>query len=427
MNFLDGAYIAAVSVAGSIGRALGRCLPGALRSRLDAAAPSVAGRPWVWLHAVSVGELLLAGGILGKLREGGHRVHITTSTEAGLALLHDRLPLWGGGEGMLSGGAFPLDDPRGLEFFFESPPSLFIALETEIWPNLFRELEQRKVPICIINGRLTERSLGSSFKPWLRLAASRLSLVAARDSGSAARFSSLGAPNVELGGNLKADLPAPPPLHLGWGALLEGWQDGHVVIAGNTVEGEEELILVAWERAKEASPKLRLIIAPRQPRRFDSVANWLEKRGHTFRRATGGFSIGAAEWGKTQILLLDTMGELASAYSIGHVALVGGGWLWHGGHNPLEPLHWGVPTLIGPGYSNFEDIVQPLLEANCIQVVGSNEIIDAIKRHLTGLGPGSGATKQAPRVPDCLGGCLQRTWGHLSPYLPDTKQTKIEG
>jgi len=422
VDFLDGTYLVAASLAGSIGRATTKGLPESYRVRMGALAPHSLRPGWIWLHAASVGELLLASGLLSKLGQVGHQVHVTTGTTAGLELLSKRIPDWkngmnGTGDAMcITGGAFPLDDLWGLKSFFEAPPKAFIALETEIWPNLIKEMSDRNIPACIVNGRLTRRTTESLFKPWLRRAASRLSLVAARDEESADRFRSLGAPNVVVGGNLKAELPPPPKLHDGWEVLKAGWRELPVVVAGNTVEGEEELILDAWKKASDSFPGLRLIVAPRQPRRFDTVAKLLDEKGLAYLRASGAWSADVSQWRSTKILLLDTMGELASVYELAQVALVGGGWLWHGGHNPLEPLRWGVPTLIGPNYTNFEDLVLPLLETKHLQVVEAQHIAENIQRLLSQTDPNN----QRPdsfQMPERFQGCLQRTWGYLMPFL----------
>ncbi|NTV75854.1 MAG: hypothetical protein HGA66_16825, partial [Holophaga sp.] len=222
MDLVDSSYLGAVALAGAVARALSRGLPPDWRLRLEAAAPDDLPEGWLWLHAVSVGELVLAEGILAVLRDRGHHVHVTTGTANGMALLARRLPAWDGGTGRVTGGAFPLDDPEGLASFLKVPPGAFVSLETEIWPNLLRELEALGVPRCVVNGRLTRRSLGRG-GPWMARAASRLTVVAARDAASAALFRELGAPRVELGGNLKADLPPPRPLHAGWEHLRRAW------------------------------------------------------------------------------------------------------------------------------------------------------------------------------------------------------------
>lgn len=421
MDTLDLSYRLAVSLAGAVARACQRGLPEAWRLRLNAEAPDLPPGPrtgrWIWLHAVSVGELLLADGLVDRLRRAGHRLHVSTGTPAGLELLHRRLPGWDGGTGQVSGGAFPLDDPAGLEPFFRQAPALFLALETELWPGLLAELQTRGIPSLVVNGRLTEKSLERG-GPWLRRAAARLSLVAARDPASAEAFRRLGAPRVALGGNLKADLPAPRRLHEGWATLRAAWAGQPVVVAGNTVEGEEELVLQAWSQVREEVPGLKLVLAPRQPRRFGAVAGACAARGLRFRRASEpwpGSDAGPDGWQDTDLLLLDTLGELSAAYAEGTLALVAGGWKAPGGHNPLEPVLAGVPTAIGPGFSNFEDLVPPLLDAGRLDRVEASALAAWMIRRLhdAPLRPGVAAP-----LPEALAGALDRTWALLAPYLP---------
>jgi 3-deoxy-D-manno-octulosonic-acid transferase len=375
------------------------------------------GPGWIWVQAVSVGELMLAEGILGRLREAGHRVHVTTGTAAGLKLLEQRLPGWDRGTGRITGGAFPLDDTRGLEPFLRHPPGAFIGLETEIWPNLLRALEVRGVPACIVNGRLTGRSLAKG-RVWMARAASRLALVAARDPDSVAAFRRLGAPRVVLGGNLKADLPPPRPLHPGWEPLREAWRGQPVLVAGNTVDTEEELVLAVWSELRTAHPGLRLVLAPRQPKRFQAVAELLLAKGLRFRRGSGSWPAGPESWADTDILLLDTLGELAGAYAEGTLALVGGGWAWRGGHNPLEPVVLGLPTLLGPGFDNFQDLVTPLLEAGLLRVVPAAGLAGEVAAVLAnGLLRPAAKPGQAG-LPESLSGALGKTWELVSKIIP---------
>jgi 3-deoxy-D-manno-octulosonic-acid transferase len=414
MDLLDSSYLVAVSLAGAVARALMRGLPPDWRLRLEARPPEDLPEGWLWLHAVSVGELLLAEGILGQLREAGHSVHVTTGTRNGLLLLEKRLSGWDRGTGRITGGAFPLDDPLGLEPFLRRAPGAYIGLETELWPNLLRELEVRGVPRCIVNGRLTARSLTRG-GPWMARAASRLTLVAARDEASAEAFRSLGAPCVALGGNLKADLPEPRALHEGWEPLRQAWRGGPVLVAGNTVEGEEALVLQAFDAARALHPDLRLILAPRQPRRFQEAADLLA--GRAFQRASV-WPDSPGVWEGTEILLLDTLGDLASAYREGTVALVGGGWTWHGGHNPLEPVRWGLPTLVGPGFANFVDLVEPLRGAGLVEVTPADDLVPFLLRLLesTPLRPAE-AGNPVP-YPEGLAGSLGKTVAILKKCLP---------
>jgi len=413
VDALDLSYRVTVSLAGAAARACVRGLPEGWRMRLTAEVPELPAGRWVWLHAVSVGELLLADGLLGRLREAGHRVHLSTGTPAGLELLTRRLPDWDGGTGRISGGAFPLDDAAGLEPFLRHAPGTFIALETELWPGLLEALEARGIPRLVVNGRLTEKSLRRG-GPWLRRAAARLTMVAARDEASAWAFRQLGAPQVALGGNLKADLPPPRPLHEGWTALRTAWAGDPVLVIGNTVDGEEGLLVEAWKAARTRTPGLRLILAPRQPRRFEAVAQDFAARGLAFRRASDPWPSMDA-WRGTEVLLLDTLGELPAAYAEGTLALVAGGWCASGGHNPLESLRAGVPTAIGPGFANFEDLVLPLREAGQLEVVEA----PGLEAWLLAALPGAPLRSPGPTIlPESLTGALDRTWSLIAPHLP---------
>ncbi len=420
MHPTDATYIALVSLAATAARALRRGLPAGWRMRLEAGAPEDLQPGWIWLHAVSVGELILAKGLVEKLLNARFRVHLTTGTPAGLAMLDDRAAFWDQGSGLLSGGAFPVDDPAGLRSFLRNPPGAFIALETELWPNLLRQLEARGIPRIVVNGRLTPRTIGRAGMGgrWLRQAAERLTMVAARDPESAENFRSLGAPNVVLGGNLKADLPCPPPLNASWDALRLGWQGDAVIIAGSTLEGEETLVLEAWKQLRSLHPSLRVVLAPRQPRRFEAVADFLAAEGCGFARASASWPEDPRHWQQQEILLLDTLGDLPAVYGEGTLALVGGGWRGKGGHNPLEPVRWGIPTLIGPGYDNFEDLVGPLRSAGRLKVVGESELMAEIRSILDAArarGPGWDANAI---LPEGLSGALEKTWTLLQPFLP---------
>lgn len=412
MNSLDLLYLTAANLAGAVGRVFASSLPEAFRQRLDATPPESLKAGWIWIHAVSVGEILLAPGLLEKLLARGEQVHLTTGTPAGLELLERRVPEWDRGRGLLTGGAFPLDDTEGLRAFLAPPPQLFLALETEIWPNLLRELELRGVPKAIVNGRLTSRSAGRSL---LRQASRRLDLVAARDPESADSFRELGAPNVILGGNLKSDLPAPKPLPACWNDFRQAWAEYQVVVAGNTVEGEEALVLAAWEIAKASRPSLRLILAPRKPARFQAVAELLESRNLIFKRASRWSD--SADWEAVSVLLLDTLGDLPAAYGEGSLGLVGGGWAWTGGHNPLEPVRWGLPTLAGPGCDNFRDLMDPLVRAGRVTQVPSEDLQAALARTLADAPARGPGFDQGPPLPPELGGALERTWNLVEPLI----------
>ncbi|HJV89762.1 MAG TPA: glycosyltransferase N-terminal domain-containing protein [Holophagaceae bacterium] len=412
MDFLDATYLGLSAVAGGMARGLSAGLPPAWQQRLTATpAADLPPGHWIWIHAVSVGELLVAEGLVGRLRDRGHRLHLTTGTVAGLELLGRRLPVLDGGTGLLSGGPFPFDDLEGLRAWRQARPGLFLALETELWPGLMRALEEDRVPRALVNGRLTAKSLRN---PFARAAARRFDVIAARDPESAQGFQTLGAPHVEVAGNLKADLPPPASLHGGWAHLRAAWAQAPVLVAGNTVEGEEALLLDLWRGLRERHPGLRLILAPRQPRRFGEVADLMQ--GLPLRRASDPWPDSTEAWLGTEILLLDTLGELSRAYGEGSLALVGGGWCWDGGHNPLEPLRFGVPTLIGPGYRNFEDLVAPLLGCGKLGVVAPADLQVEAGRILD-RGPLRASGEADPALARLMG-ATERVLALLDPLLP---------
>jgi 3-deoxy-D-manno-octulosonic-acid transferase len=228
-------------------------------------------------------------------------------------------------------------------------------------------------------------------------------------------FRELGAPVVALGGNLKADLPAPRPLHAGWDFLRTGWAGHPVLVAGNTLEGEEELVLDAWRAARASQSGLRLILAPRQPRRFEAVARLLAGRGLACFRASGTWPQDEAAWKGTEVLLLDTLGELPAAYGEGTLAVVAGGWAASGGHNPLEAIRAGLPTLMGPGYGNFDDLVQPLRSAGLLDILPAEGIGTWIEGTLAAAPLRSAGTVP---LPEALTGAMARTWSLIAPHLP---------
>jgi 3-deoxy-D-manno-octulosonic-acid transferase len=187
-------------------------------------------------------------------------------------------------------------------------------------------------------------------------------------------------------------------------------------VAGNTVDTEEALILEAWRQARKVHGDLRLVLAPRQPRRFQSVAAFLEAEGVRFRRGSEPWPDGPGAWAEVDVLLLDTLGELAAAYGEATLALVGGGWAWRGGHNPLEPARWGVPTLLGPGFENFQDLVAPLREAGRVRVVPEPALAKEVLAALASAPLRPAAAGVA--LPESLSGALEKTWELIRIIIP---------
>jgi len=308
------------------------------------------GSKLIWIHAVSVGEVISSVPFIKelKVRYPSARIILSTITDTGQKVAIERL----------SGTADIIYLPFDLPFFINRTlrkmrPDIFITIETELWPNIFRILKKKGIPVLVLNGRLSERSfegyrrIGFFMKGTVR----RVDLFGMQDSIYADRIVKLGADraHVEVIGNFKFDT-RPPEKIPEWTGLLKG----PVIVAGSTHEGEEELILSVFERLRIDLPGLNLIIAPRHPERFREVEDIVKAKGlHYTKRSimVRDMAEGRGEGGI--IVLLDMIGELASAYGISDIAIIGGSFIKHGGHNPLEPAFWGKPILCGPHMENF--------------------------------------------------------------------------
>lgn len=337
-----------------------------------------AGQPTIWLHAVSVGEVLAVSRLIAELEQAfpAYRLLISTTTRTGQALARQRF-------GVERVFYCPLDLPWAVRAYLDAiQPKLLILAETEFWPNLLSGCFRRRVPVAVVNARISDRSwpryraLRWLWKPFL----SRLRLVLAQSDLDAERLKGIGcaAERVLVGGNLKFDVRAAEESEAA--RLLRSRAAGlRMVVAGSTLEGEESALMEAWPRLLAASPNLVLVLAPRHPERFPAVAALLEGSGHAWLRRS--------EWRQPiqpgEILLLDTIGELASVYSLASVAFVGGSLIPAGGHNPLEPAQFGVPVVMGPSYENFRAIVEDLRAHNAIRIAGRDHFADALVRLLS--------------------------------------------
>lgn len=340
-------------------------------------------RPTVWVHAVSVGETLAAVPLLRRLRRRipEARLLVSNVTLTGRETAAKSLA------GVADGGFyFPFDLPWLCGRFLDVVrPDAVAIVETEIWPNFIAECARRGIPVVIVNGRLSERSFAGYmrfrwfFAPILRT----LRKISAQTEGDAERFVSLGAPreNVTVGGNLKFDVSPPEigdsPLS---GLLLREKASGAKwIVAGSTHDGEESQVLRAFLSAREANPSIRLLLAPRHPERFEAVESLVRREEVSIVRRTA-IPDGTEHLSET-ILLLDTVGELSSAYAAADLAFVGGSLVAKGGHNVLEPSWHGVPTIVGPHMENFREIADAFLAGNAlIRVGGEEELADRFRR-----------------------------------------------
>lgn len=351
--------ISALALAGYAPFALVRSLSGRrkigdLAGRLGRTSyPDLAGG--IWVHGVSVGEVGVARSLLAELsrRAPEKRLALSASTAAGLDLARR------GGDVPVF--PFPLDlEGPVTRALSEVRPGLVLLTETEIWPLFLDRAHARGIPVALVNGRLSARSHAGYRRlgRWFAGVLSRVSLFAMQTGDDADRLASLGADpaRIRVTGNVKYDQPAAPPFPDA--ARLRSLAAGRAVLAaGSTAEGEEEIVLSAWEAIPKASRPL-LAIAPRRPERFGAVAELVERRGHAvIRRSQVGERESGAAAASRPVYLLDSIGELASLYGEARLAFVGGSLLaGGGGHNPIEAWSAGVAVVTGPHTESFREV-----------------------------------------------------------------------
>lgn len=316
------------------------------------------GKRVIWVHAVSVGEVMAASRLMEELSaESGCDVMISTTTRTGQRLARQRF-----GEDRVF--YFPLDFAFAVRAWLRRlRPHMVVLLETEFWPRMLVECRRAGVPVAVVNARISDRSWPRYRRLrflWRGLLNS-LALVLAQSQLDADRLIALGTSNVRVGGNLKYDIRVAQPAAITESLREHLPADAKVVVCGSTLADEEELLL-------DSIPSgIVTILAPRHPERFDAVAALLAGRKATFVRRSQWIAAPAPLTPGT-VFLLDSIGELASIYSLATIAVIGGGFFVSGGHNPLEAAQFGVPAIIGPHYENFRGIVEALRKAQAIVV-----------------------------------------------------------
>ena len=333
-------------------------------------------QPAIWIHAVSVGEVQAAAALVVALRGRypGVTVLVTTFTPTGAAraraLFREAAEV----------RFLPFDLPGSVRRFLDrTRPRLALIMETELWPNLYRQCRRRRVPLIIASARLSRRSidryrrLGALFKETVSTGGV---VVAAQGEADAERFRALGAATerTHVTGNLKFDLTLPPDISERGQALRAQYAPRRAVwVAGSTHGGvEEDAVLAAQRHLSTSHSGTLLVLAPRHPNRFDEVAAWLGRQGIAFARRSQPSATAAAE-GSCSVLLLDTLGELLYFYAAADVAFVGGSLAPIGGHNLLEPAALGLPILTGPNNSNSEDVARLLLDCGAAKIVRNGD------------------------------------------------------
>ncbi|HEY6377053.1 MAG TPA: glycosyltransferase N-terminal domain-containing protein, partial [Edaphobacter sp.] len=331
-------------------------LAGRLGRVPDELRQAVAGRDVIWLHAVSVGEVMAATQLIRELRAAlpGWVIAVSTTTATGQRLARERLP---------ESPVFylPLDFAFVIRRYLRVlHPKTLVLMESELWPNLIEQCVRGGIPIAVVNARISDRSLPRYLRLrrlWRPLLA-KISLYLAQSQENADRLVQVGAQadRVQVGGNLKYDVRTAMANNLTESLRANLPAGAPVLVCGSTLEGEERMLLDAWPTVLEAEPRAVMVLAPRHPDRFATVANLIAERGFPVQRASE-FRQNPAPVIPASVFLLDTIGDLASIYSLGTLAFVGGSLIPSGGHNPLEPAQFGVPVLVGPSFQNFREIV----------------------------------------------------------------------
>jgi 3-deoxy-D-manno-octulosonic-acid transferase len=329
-------------------------------------------KPVIWVHAVSVGEVLAVAGLVEELRQRfpQHKIFVSTTTDTGQALARKRF-------GEANVFYFPMDFAFAVRPYLRAlRPQMVVIAETEFWPNFIRLAHVSGARIAVVNARISDRSWPRyrRFRGLLRRLLAHIDLFLAQTPEDAARLQDIGAAakRTRVVGNLKFDIPAPPP-----SAIVESVRAsivasgaGPVLVCGSTVDGEEPVLLKTFENVLVQHPRAVMILAPRHPERFPVVMALLEQMSLRFyqRSMWNGEALAGG------VFLLDTIGELAAFYALADVAFVGGSLVPRGGHNIIEPALHGVATIVGNHTENFRNIVNLFRSRDAVRVVGPAEL-----------------------------------------------------
>ncbi len=365
-------------------------------------------QPTLWLHAVSVGEVLAAGPLIDQLQAAlpQHRIVVSTGTASGRFLAESM---------MGSDKVFSL--PFDLAFLMKRylcalQPELVLLMENEVWPNLIDQCQRRGIPVAVVNARIADSSRRRSrlLRPLWRRAFRGVTLFLAQSEQDAGRILEIGADpgRVRNIGNLKFDVEASrsSPFVAAFTTHLP--PEAALIVCGSTGEGEEAMLLNAWEKIAVLFPKALLLLAPRLGHRFNVVADLIAARNHPVIRVSW-WRLNPTSIPLGSVLLLDTIGDLASLYQLARIAFVGGSLVPTGGHNPLEPARLGVPTLMGNSYENIHEIVADLRAAGGIRIVSPDELPVALTEWLTQPDRAAAVGMQARNLCAAQSGATERT------------------
>ena len=367
--------------------------------------------PLIWLHSASVGEMLAVVPLIECIRAQGFAVLVTSGTVTSAALAEHRLP-----PGALH-QFIPLDAPRYVGRFLDHwQPDLALFVESDLWPNLILASARRKIPMIMVNGRLSERS----FRRWrlvpsvIAALLSRFDLCLTQSAEDAKRYRQLGAPRVSSTGNLKLDVPPPPVDDAVLRKLKSVIGSRPVIAAASTHAGEEITVIAAHRRLRAKVPSLLTVIAPRHPARGESIGDIAK---------VAGLSVGLrsrGEWPNKDIgiYIADTLGELGLIYRVAPIVFMGGSLARHGGQNPIEAIRLDAAVVHGPHVWNFAEIYATLDQADGARLVSDEEtLLAALGDWLGNPAARKAVAEAAGKSVRQLGGALERTLAALDPYF----------
>ena len=367
--------------------------------------------PLVWIHGASVGEVLAAAALVDRLRALNIRILMTSGTVTSAEIVTGRFP-----PDVLH-QYLPYDAPRYVERFLDHwQPTLALLVESDIWPNLIMSCSERRVPMVVINGRMSQRSFPRWQKAQATIGAllSRLDFVLAQSGSDAERFASLGARDVITTGNLKLDVQAPSADREKLDRLLALLRGRPVIVAASTHAGEEEIVIAAHRKLATYLPALMTVVIPRHP-----------KRGSEVVELAAGAGLQAAQRSReqmpsaqTDVYVADTIGEMGLFYRLAPIVFMGGSLVAHGGQNPIEAIKLGASIVHGPHVHNFAEVYGALDRTGGARQVDNVELlVRQIAQWLSDTKLRQQSNDAAIAVVEKLGGALERTLTALEPYL----------
>ena len=373
--------------------------------------------PLIWIHGASVGEVLAAAALVERLRALNLRILLTSGTVTSAEIVAKRFP------SDIIHQYVPYDSPRYVARFLDHwRPSLALFIESDLWPNLILSAAARRLPMVLINGRMSPRS----FPRWRRARNTISALLGqfevclAQSPTDAERFAALGARNVITTGNLKLDVGAPPADSARLERLMAMTRGRPVIAAASTHPGEEEILIETHRRLAGFFPGLLTVIVPRHPDRGTAVAGLVASAGlRCMQRSRE--ELPAAN---TDIYIADTLGELGLFYRLAPIVFMGGSLIEHGGQNPIEAVKLGAAIVHGPHVFNFNDVYAALNRAGGARPADSQEaLVKQLGQLLADPQARDVQAARAERVVESLGGALEKTLTALEPYL---MQLRIE-